>query len=144
MIYQITGKDLLRLSHLPDPDGELANLDLRLAMLSRGEDPANWSRVVEINDLDYETDFLDYLDPLLEQMADRTEPEYHDGQATVQLRHPAQGGAEQVAVRSLKGRDRRLLNEGSNSVEAHQGMMARMCGLSDDQVRGCGSAITRP
>lgn len=133
----LTAAHVRQMSFLPDEDGPLANVDVRLAMIVRGEHPADWDRVKEINDLDY-TDFMDYQDPLQEQMADRNEPDYAFDPSgiragRVRLRHPWQDGPEEVTVKPLKGRDRRLMDDG-NPVVVHQALMCRMTGLSAGEV----------
>ena len=104
MTMELTGKHIRQMSLLADSDSEdweEAQI-CRLAMLLRGEDPANDVRVAELLDLDL-VDYQEYVDDVLTQMQAGAEAV----RQTSGVYHLALSVGKTAVVRPLKGRQRR-------------------------------------
>ena len=129
-ILKLTGRHVRQVDALeePDdpPDGEARTC--RLAMLSRGENPANLARCRELLDMDLDDAYLDYIDPALAQMTSGETPiPTEDGDYQI----PINAGETVVHVHRLRARDRRRLSNALASPDGDRELMRYMAKLDD-------------
>lgn len=125
---ELFGKHVRQMDVLGEIDGE--DYDevrvCRLAMLTRGEDPANDARVRELLDLPL-TDYQDYVDDVLAQLNAGAEFIWQQSGAC----HVPLASGDTAVVRPLRGRHRRLVGQ-LDDVHGDRRLMLTMSNLSGD------------
>ena len=126
-VLQLTGRHVRMMRGLADNGGDDNELTTMLAMVIRGEDPANRSRRLKVRGLGV-AEYIDYVMPVYEQRR-HTPPERTAEGYRFEPAHPVEGLPATVEIRRPTGWDIDLVLRG-DWVD----LAERLSGLSAEQM----------